>query len=610
MKTMYRLTLAISLLLTLFLGLACGKGDKVVDSGTDTDGDIDTDPLVCETPEDAAGFEFDEIPTWRHGAQSAYSFIHDDLCDYGVRGIHQYAIPALNQRGIVAGLGPYVEACDESDMWDEVAQFAVDGHEIINHSYTHDSVSVSNASVEVADAKTTIEGHIGADVNFYIFPYDYFTSSTITEVENAGHLGARAGNRDDNDGFDNPPINSKDPINDFEVEFDVWPRTYSKYALFYPEDILTVHIWNAIEDNGWAVREFHSVRPDSETDEGHGFGPVPQTTYNNHLDWLVDAWKKNYVWTAGPSSVIKYRHAREACDATVQNDTIVFDTSNSECTTYAIAISVIVTTGNDVASVQGMQNGSPVYTRKIAANTFSVTADPTKGDVVLSGCADIGPLVESGSIPAKPDPADSVCDIETVVGTGSDGAMDDLERPEEDFQVIPNPSQADGRTGSWSWYPQNADVTMHDDGGNTVLRYASTSALGAWTGVTLAFLGGNGAGTCYDASAYSGIQFRIRGSVNATDMNGQMIVSMVTAETQTQAYGGDLDGTGGHFNYVIDVTSSWQTITINWNQFNTPTWGDTQSLTSLAIGKLQAIDWGITDTHTSFEVFLDDIELI
>ena len=99
MKTMFRLTMVISLLLTLFMGLAC-KDDRVVSSDAGTD--IDTDPLLCEEPEDAAGFAFDEIPTWRSGAQSAYSFIHDDLCDYGVRGIHQYAIPALNQRGITA----------------------------------------------------------------------------------------------------------------------------------------------------------------------------------------------------------------------------------------------------------------------------------------------------------------------------------------------------------------------------------------------------------------------------------------------------------------------------------------------------------------------------
>jgi hypothetical protein len=70
--------------------------------------------------------------------------------------------------------------------------------------------------------------------------------------------------------------------------------------------------------------------------------------------------------------------------------------------------------------------------------------------------------------------------------------MDDLERPVDQFQVLPNPSQKDGRTGSWSWYPQQARVGMVKEGSNTVLTYAGTS-LAAWTGATLAFLGGNGA---------------------------------------------------------------------------------------------------------------------
>ena len=48
-----------------------------------------------------------------------------------------------------------------------------------------------------------------------------------------------------------------------------------------------------------------------------------------------------------------------------------------------------------------------------------------------------------------------------------------------------------------------------------------------------------------------------------------------TAETQSQQWGGDLDGQGGHFNYQVSISSSWQTVEIPWTSFNTPTWGDT-----------------------------------
>jgi hypothetical protein len=256
-----------------------------------------------------------------------------------------------------------------------------------------------------------------------------------------------------------------------------------------------------------------------------------------------------------------------------------------------------------------MQGTEPVTTRKLAANTYAITADPTLGPVELNGCTDQGPQVVSGTPRPRPEPAQSVCDLESSVGTGSPGNMDDLERPPEDLQVLPNPGQADGRTGSWSWYPQSASVLIDDDAGNSALHYSANS-LGAWTGATLASLGGNGAGTCYDASAYSGIRFRIKGVVNSTDqLSGQVIVSMVTAETQSQIYGGDLDGEGGHFHNIVAVTPTWQTVSIPFAQLNTPTWGDNLSLTSFASEQLQSIDWGVTNQHTDFDLWFDDIEL-
>jgi len=360
------------------------------------------------------------------------------------------------------------------------------------------------------------------------------------------------------------------------------------------------------------MREFHSVSP-SDTppvDGSQGFGPVPLSTYETHLDFLVNLWRGNHLWTDNPTTIIKYRHARSACTASVNGSTIEFNTSNTDCTRFATPISVIVRTANDVSSIVATQGGQAVSTRKLDSQSFSVTADPTLGNVELAGCADEGHVVDKTiSLPAVPNPAASVCDIETVRGSGSPGKMDDLERSAEEFQILPNPAQEDGRTGSWSWYPQIATVEIAQENQNSVLRYAGQN-LNAWTGASLAFLGGNGAGTCYDASQYRGLRFKIKGNVTSSDnLNGKVIVSLVTAETQTQVYGGDLDGEGGHFNKQIDVTNSWQTVSIEFNQLDRPTWGATTSLSSPAVGKLQAIDWGISNTASTFEVLLDDIEL-
>jgi len=398
--------------------------------------------------------------------------------------------------------------------------------------------------------------------------------------------------------------------------FDVWPRAYSKYALFPASDLLNIHVFNAIEKGAFAVREFHSITAKDEPpkDDSEGFGPVPLKTYEAHLDFLVNAWKANQVWTSGPSTIIRYRHARTACTASVSGSTINFGTPNAECMKFNTPISVIVKSAMDVPGLKAMQGTEAVFVRKLGPSTFSVTANPTKGPVALSGCTNPAPGVENIPLPAKPQPAASVCDLEKVVGTGKDGHMDTLEREKDLLQTLPNPQQADGRTGSWSNYPGNALIDLKADGAlNNVLNFKG-GRLNAWAGVTLAFLGGNGAGTCYDASAYKGVKFRIRGNVTTTDtFNNTVFVSFVTAETQSRRYGGDyLDadmmGTG-HFNKQIKITPEWQTIMIPWTDLAKPTWGPSAQFPGVALGKMQAIDWGVSDKATTFDFDLDDIEL-
>ena len=75
--------------------------------------------------------------------------------------------------------------------------------------------------------------------------------------------------------LENPPLNSAMPGVDMEIEFDVWPRTYSKYTAFGGTDLLNVHVWNAIERGAWAVREFHSVSESDTPAEDGSEGSAP-----------------------------------------------------------------------------------------------------------------------------------------------------------------------------------------------------------------------------------------------------------------------------------------------------------------------------------------------
>jgi hypothetical protein len=573
---------------------------------------VETTPTACTAAAATGAVTFEKIARWRDDARAAYAMIHDDMCGPGLRGIDGVAVPALAARGLTAGLGPFAQACEQGKLWPEVAAAEALGNEIVNHSYSHPNVTAANAPQEVVMAKSIFDAHLRSPISFYVFPYDSWTAETLQAVEAAGHIGARAGARDAHDAFTNPPVNGADALNDMTLVFDVWPRAYSKYALYAPRDLLDVHVHNAIERNGFAIREFHGVSTmDVPPEDGsEGFGPVPLRTYEAHLDFLVKAWKANLVWTSTPSTIVRYRQARRACTASVAGSTIVFGAPGAVCTRYATPISVIVRTANDVPGLSALQQGAPVMVRKLGAGRFSVTADPTRGNVELAGCATAVPAVDpSVTVPPKPVPVSTVCDLERVRGAGGAGRMDDLERDATSLFVLPNPAQQDGRTGSWSSYPAGASVQIESAGTSRVLGFSGAN-LQAWAGATLAFLGGNGAGSCYDATAYQGIRFKVRGTVTTTDLfQDTVFVSLVTAETQSQSLGGDLLGSGGHFHELVTITSEWKTVSIPWNELAKPTWGATTGLAAPAVGKLQAIDWGVSDKATSFNVELDDIEL-
>jgi hypothetical protein len=190
--------------------------------------------------------------------------------------------------------------------------------------------------------------------------------------------------------------------------------------------------------------------------------------------------------------------------------------------------------------------------------------------------------------------------------------MDNLERNATDSLVtFPNPAQGDGRDGAWSWYPGGASVEIAKDAtsNSNALHYSGKNLM-AYSGATLAFLGGNGAGACYDATAYQGVRFKIKGHDTATDVyNGKIYLSLINAETQTRKYGGDHVGDSGHFHIPVMLTPDWQTVSITWAQFMPPTFGMTPLATTLALTKLQALDFGVSIATTDFDIWIDDIEL-
>ena len=221
--------------------------DTEDNSDTSSDSSDEEKQLPCQSFADAGTLRLESIATWKNGVTGACSIMHDDLCGWGLDGIHLDAVDELQKRGLVAGLGAYVKACQERSLWSEVRAAQAMGHEIVNHSYTHSQVTVANSNQEVQKSRDVLNTLLETPVEFFAFPFDAWNDQTITAVALAGNIGARAGSRDDNDGTLNPPINTSMPQNDLAIEFDVWPREYSKYMNYTPANLLDMHVHHAIE---------------------------------------------------------------------------------------------------------------------------------------------------------------------------------------------------------------------------------------------------------------------------------------------------------------------------------------------------------------------------
>jgi peptidoglycan/xylan/chitin deacetylase (PgdA/CDA1 family) len=547
---------------------------------------------------------FERIAVWRDDARGAYSIVHDDMCDDGVEGIYHLALPALLRRGLRVGVAPIAETCTLTSRWHEVEEASAQGHEIVSHSYNHPRITPENAEEQVVRMRAVFARHAHKPVDFFVFPYDFFLPVTVAAVQKAGYLGTRAGSREGMKGRDHPPLNPAEPTGDYAVVFDVWPHAYSRYSLFQGVDLLNVYVWDAIEHGGWAMREVHGVMRDGDAVEKNGFGPVPLSIYEAHLDFLAAAHRANLVWTAPPSEVIRYRHARTACSARVEDTRILFDASAPECTRYATPISVVVSTRADLTGLAARQRGRAIPVLRLKPGEWSVTADPTGGDVALFATtvapATVDAAAMAGIVP--PRPVTSVCDVERMPARGADWMLDDFERPGAgvDADDIPN----------WGWYPPAARLTRTAEAGNVFGRFTGRG-LAAWSGVTYMFGGRDGTGVCYQGSGHHGLRFRIRGRVEGPDEQGagSVLVALITAETRPRQFGGDLDGDGGHFHKVVPVTPEWRTVEIPWRDFDRPTWGATANLEKPALDKLEAFDWGVTNTVTAFQVDLDDVAL-
>jgi peptidoglycan/xylan/chitin deacetylase (PgdA/CDA1 family) len=314
----------------------------------------------------------ESVATWKGDAKGAYTIIHDDVCDYTIDSLFDVAEPELSARGLHSAFGAIVSRCEERKLWSKLELMRQHGHEIINHTWDHkDMVEDAQASlaVEIDQATQVLDANlVGQQTSFFIFPYDSFNDAAVQHLGGLGYLGARAGAKG---------VNTADFADGLRVMFDVYGGENSIYD--GQGDILQIYVDLAISEGGWSVREFHGVADQT-------FWAMDTNAYKAHLDYVKSKVDSGELWVDTPSTVVRYRFARQYCGLpAVMGSSLVPAMPSADCARYATAVSTIVTTTVDAPSLLASQDGKELVTKRLGPSRYLVDLDPAGCPVALGG---------------------------------------------------------------------------------------------------------------------------------------------------------------------------------------------------------------------------------
>jgi len=319
---------------------------------------------------DVGAIQVEGVAPFRGAATGAYTIMHDDLCDYNIDSLFDVAEPELNARGLKAAFGVIVQRCQGRSVWAKVNAMVEHGHEIMNHSWTHEDIGLgADIAVQVDQATMVLNQNLTyGPAKFFIFPYDSFTDEVVAHLATLGYSGARAGSKG---------LNQADFGDGLRVMFDVYGGENSIYNA--QGDILKYYVDLAISNAGWAVREFHGIADET-------FDPIPTADYQAHLDYIKSKVDTNELWVDTPSSVINYRFARMHCgNAVASGNGLSFPTTDSQCPSFPSTVSVIITTAIDVTTLYAVQQNLQRVTKKLGPGRYAVDMDPMAGVAVITG---------------------------------------------------------------------------------------------------------------------------------------------------------------------------------------------------------------------------------
>lgn len=170
------------------------------------------------------------------------------------------------------------------------------------------------------------------------------------------------------------------------------------------------------------------------------------------------------------------------------------------------------------------------------------------------------------------------------------------------------------RTGSWGAFndrsesgiqapidgTRGADFPASDDGTGNFALHTSGGGFKTWALVDAVFDCPDG----YDASSFTGIQFRIKGKV----AGGTTRLGVPTPQTTEIQFGGTCaSNCNDHFGATIQYEPDWRTVVFHWADLKQDGWG---TPATFDVGRLGSFEWNfttVTGSPLSFDIWVDDL---
>lgn len=219
---------------------------------------------------------------------AAVSLTFDDA-----RPVHlDVAVPELNKRDFHATFFVIVSKLTRLDEW---RQAQSQGHEIGNHTLTHEHAAALNKEgeeVQVEDAKTFLDSNFHANIITFAYPYMEVSPGVLFWVAKY-NFAARGWPQD-------PSL--------LYVKSDVDPDWYNlpgqpiftKYGL----DVYQAWVEKALSLHAWTTFQFHGIG-----DASTGWEPIPTGRFTSLLDYLKVEQTKG-LWIAPFGEVAAYLRAQ------------------------------------------------------------------------------------------------------------------------------------------------------------------------------------------------------------------------------------------------------------------------------------------------------------